>query len=551
MMRRLRAPGTGKRRAMHSTLGISVQVLAVAAFVGIAIVASSGGARSAGDSVNLNGGWAPFNRCPVDDPAMLAADGSTLNDFCVSASSAGGAIKLGNTSAPAGDTGLQFGLVGSVSTSFAVVPPTSGAIVAAPVDVPGGLLGLMCPSTDPVVLSVCNLITDNTLNAVSAVVQSAGSPSDFNFSASAEAGVPIFTMPIKVQLQNPLLGSTCFIGSDANPIVLHPENTDISSAAFTISTFNEDGSPATNGSMFLLTASGLTQGDDTFSVPGASGCGVASALDSAINSKEGLPSAAGNNSLTLTNSSSSLLSFNNPSTRFPTLGQQLSAAWHAAVCDGVCVAPTATPTASPTPSPTPAPVAPPTVTHVTSGGASTTVGATLMALPSAAYTINLYAQAACDTSGTGAVMLDSVNVTTDGTGRADFAKVIPSLVPEGQFVLATATNTANGSSSAFSDCATAAARVCPDQTMCDGYTDTQIIALGETPFTYCALRRADMNGDGSVNGGDLAAFARWFTRAVPPAPSRVDLTRPLDGSINGQDLSVLASSFTRSVMACP
>jgi hypothetical protein len=100
----------------------------------------------------------------------------------------------------------------------------------------------------------------------------------------------------------------------------------------------------------MLKASGLTQGDSTFAVPGVSGCGVASLLDAAINLKEGLPSAAGNNSIVLNDASSFTARFYPPR---PNAGQLLSDAWHSAVCSGACAigalapAPTATPRSGP------------------------------------------------------------------------------------------------------------------------------------------------------------------------------------------------------------
>lgn len=68
------------------------------------------------------------------------------------------------------------------------------------------------------------------MNSVEATAESADTPPDFNFLAGITAGQPIITLPIKLHLQNPMLGPSCYIGSDANPIVVHPENTDLSKA---------------------------------------------------------------------------------------------------------------------------------------------------------------------------------------------------------------------------------------------------------------------------------------------------------------------------------
>lgn len=83
----------------------------------------------------------------------------------------------------------------------------------------------------------------------------------------------------------------------------------------------------------------------------------------------------------------------------------------------------------------------------------------------------------------------------------------------------------------------------------DGYTDGQEVALGKDPLTYCAIMRADINGDGMVDGLDLNVLGHYFLQTVPPAPARVDLNG--DGMINALDLSLLGKSFLKNVSECP
>lgn len=63
--------------------------------------------------------------------------------------------------------------------------------------------------------------------------------------------------------------------------------------------------------------------------------------------------------------------------------------------------------------------------------------------------------------------------------------------------------------------------------------------------------RADLNGDGTVDGLDLAILAKYFLESVPPAPARIEQNRPPDGAINALDLSVFAKVFLKNVAACP
>jgi hypothetical protein len=91
----------------------------------------------------------------------------------------------------------------------------------------------------------------------------------------------------------------------------------------------------------------------------------------------------------------------------------------------------------------------------------------------------------------------------------------------------------------------------------DGYTDAQHIALGKDPFKYCAIMRADVNGDGMVNALDLNIVGKKFLTTVPPTLARIEQNlnpatgAPLDTSIDALDLNVAGKRFLQSVTACP
>jgi hypothetical protein len=247
--------------------------------------------------------WAPFDRCPVDDPSMIATDGgATLLATCIASDSPNGSITIGNTTAITGDTNLQFGSVLNESTgTFSVVPPANGAIKSDPVQIPNTPVG-----------------------TVTAITTSAGAPSDFSLFAGISLNTPIITLPIKIQLENPTLGPSCFIGTLQNPIVLHPETTDLSNAKLTLLNFDPSGAVNPNGPIEALEVGGAVQGDNTFSVPGATGCGPNGdgSLDSVVNAVLGLPSPSGSNHLVLDNASSDLAAEPNVS------GQQFANDWH-------------------------------------------------------------------------------------------------------------------------------------------------------------------------------------------------------------------------------
>jgi hypothetical protein len=290
--------------------------------VGVVLVCAS-----TASAVTLAGDWAPFTRCPVNDPTMLA----TNNPACLASDSPAGSIKLGNTTATTGDSNLQLGLpsVHGVAFDPTIATPRGGALDAASVNVPGGLLGLMCPSNVPLVTLLCNQATNNLLNKLTAVLKPAGNPSNFNLFAGLSPGKPIVTLPVKIQLQNPLLGSNCYLGSNSRPILLRPQT--LVPGAVSAQSFDANGTPDSNGVLDVIRISGATQGDSSFAVPGASGCGgsiLAPLLDAAIDAKDGLPSPSGSNSLTLRNATASIAE---PAKFGSMTGRTFASDWESAV----------------------------------------------------------------------------------------------------------------------------------------------------------------------------------------------------------------------------
>ncbi|EHN10927.1 secreted protein [Patulibacter medicamentivorans] len=166
-----------------------------------------------------------------------------------------------------------------------------------PLDVPGGLLGLVDTSGwggfwlgwffDAVAYA----------NNVTATAELAG-PIEFNGNNFfGETGTAL-TLPLRVKLDNPILGSNCYIGSAANPVLLKlttgatsppPPNTSITGALGTV--FVEQRGR-------LIRNEGFRVVDNAFAAPKADGCGNLLTnwlLDPAVNLKEGLPAAAGKN----------------------------------------------------------------------------------------------------------------------------------------------------------------------------------------------------------------------------------------------------------------
>ncbi len=101
----------------------------------------------------------------------------------------------------------------------------------------------------------------------------------------------------------------------------------------------------------------------------------------------------------------------------------------------------------------------PDVTAAFSDGQSTTIQGTLNSVPNSSFTLEFFRNSTCDSSGygEGEQYLGAANVTTDGNGNASLNITLPVSVPVGQFVTATATDSA-GNTSEFSACRTVQAQ---------------------------------------------------------------------------------------------
>jgi hypothetical protein len=95
----------------------------------------------------------------------------------------------------------------------------------------------------------------------------------------------------------------------------------------------------------------------------------------------------------------------------------------------------------------------PVLTGAASSAGMPTVTGMLDSTPSTTFSIEFFSNSSCDPSGhgEGQVLLGSISVTTDASGRAAFQATIPAPLDSAGFVTATATDPA-GNTSEFSAC---------------------------------------------------------------------------------------------------
>jgi len=255
--------------------------------------------------------YAPFTNCPLNDPVMheVMATGIGTNGGglagCIAGNATGGSITIGTINTPVVQpVNVQFGIyIPPEDVNFfpaPAVPPLAGpsAILSTKPDlIPESLTtALGCPSSVATVENICQQAAAKPAdNQVFALAQQVGPIRDFDLFT--------WTQAVKFQLINPLLGSSCSIGTDAFPVVLHPQ---LQGTPGTTITFANDPVPTVHPDDIVLTLNDVNAVDTTFSAPGVTGCGPGGAanvfVDEALDASSGVPAASGTNSLTLNGS---------------------------------------------------------------------------------------------------------------------------------------------------------------------------------------------------------------------------------------------------------
>lgn len=249
----------------------------------------------------LSGEFARFNNCPLSNSAV---------EVCVYAETNSGQFKVGNKTVPLVNKQiLQGGAIpavpGEVFSQLTMVAATKGDTLSKTAQpVPGGLLGITAPTWWPKFLQdLFNETINNGFTGVTATTEIAGPVSGIKLSllnTLLQTGTAL-ELPVKVKLDNPFLGSNCYIGSNSNPVRVKlttgttappPPNMPITGSPGELGGL-EEGAIVFNKKNKLV--------DNAFSAPGASGCGglFSFLIDPFVDSILGTPSAAGKNTAIL------------------------------------------------------------------------------------------------------------------------------------------------------------------------------------------------------------------------------------------------------------
>jgi hypothetical protein len=245
------------------------------------------------------GAFAPFADCPLSNSSVTQ---------CIVASTTSGEFTVGKKTVPINKTiTLQGGTIENPETGeLTFVGAEDGNTLSkTALTVPGGLLGIQAPKTWPKELQEkFNKFINEGLTGVTETTELAKPASAIKLSVQNllfEEGVAL-QLPVKIKLSNPFLGSSCYVGSESNPIILNlttgttsppAPNKPIKGSAGELKIEEE-------GALVVLTGGSLV--DNAFAAPGATGCGgfFSFFVDPLVDSILGVPASAGHNTAILT-----------------------------------------------------------------------------------------------------------------------------------------------------------------------------------------------------------------------------------------------------------
>jgi hypothetical protein len=226
-------------------------------------------------AANASAAFPNYSGCPSTTPGVIA---------CIDVQSTAGNLRIKEFNVPLHESlEIRGGLMASENGRPAFVPARgTNGFIGTPVPVPGGLLGINFPIPGNSVLAIAELAGPSS--AIQIV------PGELNI-----------RVPVKVRLVNVLLGMDCRIGTNSRPVNLDlivgttsppPPNRPITGSPGEVTQPEER-------ELRILNSVNV---ENSFSVPGATECGLGLGLINAlVNAKLRIPSAAGNNAIEVHN----------------------------------------------------------------------------------------------------------------------------------------------------------------------------------------------------------------------------------------------------------
>lgn len=239
------------------------------------------------------GDYANFTQCPLSNHSVVT---------CVFGDTSSGEFTIGETKVPlVKPVTLQGGLEQKNGELIFVGAANGETLSRTAETVPGGLLKIMAPSWLPGWLQeIFNEYVNKGLTGVTATTEAVAPPT-LNTTAVLTGEGTALGLKVRVHLENPFLGGSCYIGSSSNPVVVNLTTGTTSPPAPNKPISGSPGEPEFKDEFNLLLLKNNSLVNNSFSAPEAEGCGglFSFLIDPAVDAEVGLPSAAGHNTAIL------------------------------------------------------------------------------------------------------------------------------------------------------------------------------------------------------------------------------------------------------------
>jgi hypothetical protein len=279
----------------HRARQLLAQTFAASALGVIAMLGSTASAFA------HSGEFAKFNDCPSTNEEVKK---------CLYSVTVGGQIVLGNKTTPiVNDVTLQGGYGKADSEHISKFYEATNGITLSktPQPVPGGLAALInCKEIENVIArAACELALESSLTGVNATLELARPASEIQiseFNLVVEEGVAL-RLPVKIHLENPFLGSSCYVGSSSAPIIWNLTSGATEPPTPYKSIHGTSGILDGREEDEIVELAGNELVDNTWAAPSVSGCDapLSFAVDPVIDLTIGVPASAGQNTSTLVN----------------------------------------------------------------------------------------------------------------------------------------------------------------------------------------------------------------------------------------------------------
>jgi len=243
------------------------------------------------------GEFAKFNNCPSTNTEVKK---------CLYSVTEGGYVILGSKKVPIVNPVILQGGYGKAdpeSLQSKFYEATNGETLSKTAQpVPGGLAGFVnCKEISFWLLRVsCEGVFENGLTGVNSTLELALPASEIRISERAQLfqeGTAL-KLPVKVHLENPLFGSSCYVGSSSEPIWWNLTTGTTSPPSPNSPITGAIGTGSLLEGETIVKYTGVKLVDNAWGAPGAHGCGgplLEWALDPIVELSSGVPAAAGHN----------------------------------------------------------------------------------------------------------------------------------------------------------------------------------------------------------------------------------------------------------------